>query len=248
MWHQGRRAGRRSLCLAADQVGQLRPGTLVGHMLDVHFSQQFQVLKRQVPGAAVARRSVINAARIGLAVVDQFLQVLDRHRRIDHENAGHLGQQRHGGEIAIGIERQLGEHEGVDRQRADVADDQRVAVRLRLGHRLHGDIAGAPGAVVDDDFLAQTLGHFAGEGARHDRRAAARRERHHQADRFAWILILGDRSIGQRQAGGSGQKIATFHVSLLILLEQTSSLQCCTLPDFRAAAGASRLRSRHAIT
>ena len=62
---------------------------------------------------------------------------------------------------------QLGEDVRIDRERADVAQDDGVLV-VGTGHVLHGDVAGGAGLVLDKHVLAKRLGHFGRHGAGHD--------------------------------------------------------------------------------
>ena len=84
---------------------------------------------------------------------------------------------------------------GADRQRAGVAQQQRVAVGIALGDRLGADRAAGAGTVVDHDFLAEHVADLVGDGAADDRGAAAGRERNHQRD-GAGGIVLRTRRIG----------------------------------------------------
>src|SRR5262249_7875512 len=53
----------------------------------------------------------------------------------------------------------------------------------RLGDGVDADIAACPGAVLDDDLLAEPLPELLRDDPRHDIGAGARGERHHQTDR-----------------------------------------------------------------
>jgi hypothetical protein len=128
---------------------------------------------------------------------------------MDDVEAGYLGQQRDGAEVLDRVVGQLVEDVRVHGQRADVAEHQRVLV-VGAGHLGHGDVAGAAGLVLDVDGLAQRLGQLGRDGARDDLAAAARRERHEQADGTAGPG--GVREAGQRQAGGGQQQQAAERV------------------------------------
>jgi hypothetical protein len=126
---------------AGQQVGELRAGAAVGHVQHEDAGGHLQVFKRQVPGAAVAGRAVVELAGPGLGQRDELLEVVRRHAGVDHVQARHLGQQRDRLEVLVGVEGQLVEDEGVDRHGADVAQDDGVAVG---GGRAHSCIAMLP--------------------------------------------------------------------------------------------------------
>ncbi len=180
MLEQRRRAGGRYVGAPAEQVLQHRAGPLVGHVRDWYLQRELQVLGREVPGACIAGRAIEHLAL--LRQRGQFLQVGCRHRRIDDVDRRHLRQQRDRNEVLVHVVRQLREHERVDRQRADVTEYQRVAVRGCVRDFLHRNIAGAARLVVDDHLLAEVLAHLLGDGARDDLGGSARRERDDQAN------------------------------------------------------------------
>ena len=178
-----RRADRGRLQAAGEQVGELRAGAAIGHVDDEDAGRHLQVLEGQVAGAAVAGRAVVQLARPGARERDELLQVLRRHVGMDDVQARHLGEQRDRLEVLDRVVGELVEDERVDRERADVAEDQRVLVGRRgdLGHR---DVAGAARLVVDVDALAEQLAELDRGRAGDDLRAAAGRERHDEADRL----------------------------------------------------------------
>jgi len=170
-------------------------------MHHVDAGHQLQIFEREVPGAAVARGAIGQGARLRLGERDELLQVLRRHvRRVDHEDVRHLREQRDRHEILVDVVRQLREHVRIHRERADVADDDRVAVRLGARDLLHRDVACSARLVVDDHLLAERLRHLRRHRARDDLGAAARRERHDEPHR---LRRPGLRE-GAARAGGEG--------------------------------------------
>jgi hypothetical protein len=178
-----RRADRCRLQAAGEQVGELRPGAAVRHVHDEDVGRHLQVLEGEVAGAAVARRAVVELARLRLRERDELLEVLRRQIGVDDIQARHLGKQRDRLEVLDRVVGQLFEDERVDRERADVAEHDRVLVvgTRDLGHR---DVAGAARLVVDEDALAEQLAELGGGRAGDDLRAAAGSERHDEADRL----------------------------------------------------------------
>ena len=74
---------------------------------------------------------------------------------VDHQRLAEiLRGQRHMGEVPHRVVRQPVEDVRVDRERADVAEDQRVLV-FSARHLPHGDVAGRAGLVVDIHALAE---------------------------------------------------------------------------------------------
>ena len=165
--------------------------------------RHLQVFHRQMAGAAVAGRAVVEPAGVLLRVRDELAHVAHRQVRVHQVEAGHLGQQRDRAEVARQVVGQLVEDEGVDRHRADVAEDDRVLV-VGAGDLAHCHIAGAAGPVVDEDRLAEDLLHLRGGGAGDDLRAAARREGHDEADRLVRPGGLRAQRGGQGQRAGGG--------------------------------------------
>src|SRR6218665_1500566 len=73
-----------------------------------------------------------------------------------------------------------------------ITEQQRVAVRRRLGDKLGADLRGGPGLVVDDDrrIPAQRLDQAIGHEPAQDVGRAAGRIRHHHVDRMRRPRIL----------------------------------------------------------
>jgi len=103
---------------------------------------------------------------------------------VNHKYIGHLGQQRDRDEVPADVVGLVFQHGGVDGQRADVAEDEGVAVGRCLGDFLHRQHAGAAWFVLDIDALAELLAQFAGDSPRDDFRGAAGGEGHHEAHRL----------------------------------------------------------------
>jgi len=120
--------------------------------------------------------------------------------RIGDKDAGHvrdLGDRR---EVLLRVDRQVRKDRGIDRDRADVAEIDRVTVGGRLGGELHADIARRAGAVVDDDLLAEEFGELRRNDPRHEIRGAARGEGNDHPDRPIRVACLPECKRGtQRQ-------------------------------------------------
>src|SRR3954470_13944430 len=88
----------------------------------------------------------------------------------------------HGHKIGQGIVRQFRKHMRIDGKRSWRACQKRVAVRFRTSDRFRADIPVAPGAILDNDVLAQVLGDVCGHNASHDVSRAPGRKWHDDAD------------------------------------------------------------------
>ena len=106
-------------------------------------------------------------------------------------------------EVLHRVVRHLRVDADVDRERRDVAEQQRVAVGRRLGDGVGADHAARAGAVVDDDRLAERLGQRLLHDARIEIDRAARRERHDDADRLRRIRLRVQRAPPRRSASAA---------------------------------------------
>src|ERR1044071_8758834 len=101
-----------------------------------------------------------------LHVVDQLGDVLDRQLGIDDQEIGEADELGDRLQILVDVERQLGIERRVERDRADGAKQQRVAVRRGLGDKASADATAGAGAVLDHDVLAELRLHVGGKDAR----------------------------------------------------------------------------------
>ena len=114
-----------------------------------------ELREREVRAGAVARGCVVVLARTRLHLVDEFAQragVDDL--RIDGEHVGDVDERRDRREIRFHIEGQLAVERGIDAVRRRRAEQKRVAVGLRLRHRLRSEVAARADAVVNDELRA----------------------------------------------------------------------------------------------
>jgi hypothetical protein len=92
-------------------------------------------------------------------------------------------------EIAVHVEGQVGVEERVEREAADVGDEQRIAVGVGARDIEHRGVAASTAFVLDDDRLAESLLHFGRDAARDDGARAAGRKRHDEANRFRGVCL-----------------------------------------------------------
>ena len=80
-------------------------------------------------------------------------------------------------------------HGGRNRHRGRVTQQNGVAIGCGFCREPGPDGAAGAAPIFHYDLLAECSREFVADDARHHRRAAARRERHDQGDRSAWIVI-----------------------------------------------------------
>ena len=108
---------------------------------------------------------------------------------MNDEAAGNIHHLRHGDQIVQWLDRKLGEHVGVDRHGADVAEQERVAVGIGSRRNLHADVAGCTRAVIDHDLFLEQFGHARLQNASDKIGGATRRERHHHAHCAGRVIL-----------------------------------------------------------
>ncbi|MNS71989.1 hypothetical protein D3C72_1053850 [compost metagenome] len=125
-------------------------------------------------GAAHASHGDAQLARLGLRQRHQLAQVGDAKVRARHQDQRRTGDQRDRREVLDGVERLLLEQRRIDGV-AGVAQQQRAAIGVRLGHGNGRDIAGRAAPVLDDKGMPEPLLQLRRERARDDVGTAARR-------------------------------------------------------------------------
>src|SRR5262249_37949367 len=110
-------------------------------------------------------------------------------------------------EVLVGIERQALVEPEV--HRIGVGGEQdRVAVRLRMGRKAEADVAAGAAAVLDDEGLAGLLLQGGGDDAGDDVGRTARRVGHHDLDRALRIGRVGRAHAQQRRRRDAGRERA----------------------------------------
>jgi hypothetical protein len=118
---------------------------------------------------------------------------------MEHEGGAEKRGQRH--DITRHVIRQAGVDQRIDRERAGVADEQRVAIGRGLANLVEGHDAGGTGLVVDHHRLLPAPLQRLAKRARHHVGPDAHRVRHddtHAAHR--------EQRIARAQRGGGGGK------------------------------------------
>ncbi len=137
-------------------------------------------------------------------------------------------------EIDGGVERKLAVERLIDRERPGRGEQQRVAVRVGLGHRLRAGIATAARPVLHDELLAQLLAELLRQEARHHVDGATRRIRIDDAHDAVGI-VLGRRrphhyEQNQHEGGTETQNARHRHVTFRNLYTGISSYVTCRSP------------------
>ena len=177
---------------------------LVGDVLPACATGALQRHACQVRCAACGRHGKVQVVLLGVG--DQFLEVVHRHRGVHHQQVGRVGQHGHATQVFGRVERQLGVHRWADGQCAHVAQQQRVAIGLGLGHQVGAQVAVGACLVFHDHALLERFRQHLADGSRNDVRTAAGRVGHDDAHRlagpFSRVLCKG---AGRGQQGKAGQ-------------------------------------------
>ena len=190
--HRGCEARKNHLDLSAHGVGKRLADAPIGHGHAGHARCMLELLHHQVVQRANTRRAVVDLARIGLGVGDEFLQRVHRHRARHDQYVGSAAEHCDGREILDGVVAEIAFHGRIRGVRCHVADHQRVAVRLRAGGHLRRDRAARAGLVLDHEGLAHRQAQLVGDDARDQVHAAARRLRRDDLHRPIRIGVLRD--------------------------------------------------------
>ena len=154
------------LHLSADQVVEGRSVAAVVHRQPFQAQRRLHQLAEQMVGGALARRGHRQLARFAAGKLDEFLQILGRHRRmhLEHQRCHRDRGDRDKIPLPI-IGLALGDL-GCEQHGAVGADEQGVAVGFGFRERLAGDQATGASLVLDDERLAELRLEPVGDDAR----------------------------------------------------------------------------------
>ena len=143
-------------------------------------------------------------------------EVLGRQVLLDDEHHGIGAAEADRIEVLQAVVGQRFVERDVDRQRAHVGEQQRVAVRRGLGGLVDTDRAAGAADIFDDELVAERLAHALPQHAGQRIGRAARGERHDHGDGLAGIGLRHGAG-WQGEAGGQGrhQHCASVHGSPL---------------------------------
>ena len=164
------------------QVGHRRSAALVRNMNDIDAGALLEEFARKMSGAADARGSVGEDARVFLRQRDKFAERLCRHFGMNHDDVGKYESHRNGCDVALRIVGKVLHHVRRDGHRSDRRQMDRVAVGRRHRDLLCRDVAARARFVLDGHRLTDVLGELLRDDPRRCVRAAAWREADDQRD------------------------------------------------------------------
>ena len=186
---------------------------LVGDVDELQLRLAHQQLDREVVRRAAAGRGDRQPSGLGMGERDELLVGRDRGLEGRGEHEGDRLDRPDRDEIPHRIVAEVLEHGGPGGDGAARAEQQRVTVGRRLGHRGGSDPARGACAVFDDDLLAERVGQLLRDQTAGDVDAAAGRKRHDQGDLTGGIVLSHRRvqrsernSRAQPERGGPGQR------------------------------------------
>ena len=162
--------------------------------------EPLEQLARHVGDRTVAGRAVAQFAGIGLGVGDQFLKRMHRQSRVDDDGGRAEREHRHAGKALHRIVGRLRHRGRRQHLRGGAAEQDAVAVGLRMRHVVGADDAAAAAAVVDDDGAEDGL-HPLGPKPADDIVHTRRHRRDDEADGPAWIRLLREGGPRRRHGG-----------------------------------------------
>ena len=173
----------------AAEVGNNACGrTFERHMGHLGFCHVVKQLAGQMLQAAGTRGTVVQFARVGLGIGNQFSDVFRRYGRIQVDRVKQRSRLRNALQILGQVVRQIGIGRRIDvHGRGNQAD--RVTVGGGFGGEINTDRAGGTRAVIDDDLLVPLVAEMFGDHACGGIGAGARRERSDQAHRLVRIIL-----------------------------------------------------------
>ena len=222
---RGGREVKKQIHAPAQQVLVGRLGAAVRHMHQLDAGQLPERRRQHMLARTITTRCVGQLARIGLGIGHQFFkavagQVFARHQRVavSHRQAHRL-------EIAQAVIRQVAVQPGVDRHIGNRADQQRVAVRRGLGHRIGAHQRARTRTVFNHHGLADLFAQSFCHQAAHKVKAATRWLRHHHLDRLGRESLRADARVKARQGKQTAGQHATVkcsfvHVSVSSLIKK----------------------------
>src|SRR5262245_64098062 len=142
--------------LSTEQIGQRGWRATIRYMDHGDAGHHLKQLAGYVGGGTDARRRHVDLAGIGLGIGDEVGNGLGRNRWVHHHGAGLAANARDRRDVVDETETELVVERRVDRMGAG-DQEECIAIRRCTYDRLSSDSAASPGAVVDDEWLAEPL-------------------------------------------------------------------------------------------
>jgi hypothetical protein len=180
------------------------------------------MLRAAVADAAVIQRSRAFSGR-SHQIVDRPIGLIG----VDHDHVWQRRQQGNRLKGGQGIVAHIGEQGRVDRQRSGRRNEDGVAVRRGARRRCRPQIAARAGLVLNDEAVAEIVGHAIENDSADDIRRAARREGNDDTDRTLRIFVLSGcrcRDCDNRQASDhrGATELHQFGHERSLILHQTA--------------------------
>ncbi len=200
-----RQGGKGDLGIPGDgRVDRLR-GAGEGDVHDVEAEFLLEQFARQMRRRADAGSGETVFVRVGLDQFDQLFDALRRHRRIDRDDVGRIGDHGDRREILDRVVGDLGVQAHIDHE-AGAHHGERVAVGRRLRHFGVGDIAAGAGFVIDVELLAKGGRQFLPDDTGDHIGGSAGGEADQQPHRMIGILAGGAGAAGNEQGPAESQQ------------------------------------------
>ena len=209
--------------VAGGETVRHRGAAAIGHVQQLDAGLEREPLDRELVDGAVARRAEGELAGLGLGLLDHVLDRGEAAARMREQQQRRDGDAGDGDQVLVRIVGRR-RHQRGDGDEVAGGDEDRVAVRRRLGHGVDAERAAGAGAVLDHHGLAERLGELLADEARADIGDAAGRERHDDADGAAGPG-LGRRGRGEQRARARGFRTegrwqTAWRISLLLTGER----------------------------
>jgi hypothetical protein len=199
--------------MSGDQVVDSLAGSTIGHVVELQACHLLEPLADDVLVGADAGGRITEAGIpldvIPLDVIDQLGDRIDAERRMRGEDLRLARQVDDRQELLGVVMRKL--HDVRRARRVVVGDQDRVAVRRALHREIHPERPARPGPVLHHHLLAERPRHVFADRTGDEVDAAARRQRHDEAQRPAGPRIARalrmhhpasrERSGGRRRSG-----------------------------------------------
>src|SRR6266849_159497 len=195
---------KREIDLIAHDVRLARGAALVRHVDRGEISALAKHLAGEVVRRAAPARAVGEAPGIFLRKLDQLSCRIRTQRRLRDQDVGRGHRERDRRKVAQRLIAQVLEQGRVDREHADRAHQDGVAVRFGLGDEFGGDGAVGAGPVLDHGRLAKEFLEHGADRAADDIRRPAGDEGDHDPDRLGGIALSQRRGRRARERERAG--------------------------------------------
>ena len=181
-------AAHHEMSVAREKVHHRRPFASIGDVNHLGIGHEAEQLAAQMHDGAQARRSIAVHAWIGPQERDEFVQILRRHLGIDGKELARGADLRNRRELRVHVQLHPRVEKLIEHRRRNRVHDQRIAIRRGTCGDVGADGAAGTAAIVDENLLAELIGHMVrGNAGDHVCRPASR-VRNDDADGARWIV------------------------------------------------------------